>query len=68
MDQKALILEAIRKRGVKKGELVLIPQHLFSELSPTIGALGPGFEEAVDELVASGVLIRLPGRGRFLLA
>jgi hypothetical protein len=67
MDKKALILAAIKKRGVKKGEMVMI-QHLFTELAPIEGALGPGFEEALDELVASGVLIRLPERGRFLLA
>jgi hypothetical protein len=67
MDQKALILEAIKKRGVTKGEMVMI-QHLITELSPIIGALGPGFEEALDELVASGALIRLPERGSFLLA
>ena len=66
MDQKALILEAIKKRGVKKGEMVMI-QHLFTELEQIEGALGPGFEEALDELVADGTLSRFPERGRFRL-
>jgi hypothetical protein len=66
MNQKTLILAAIKKRGVKKGEMVMI-QHLFTELAPIESALGPGFEEALDELIVEGILSRLKTRGLFKL-